>query len=113
MVRKLCPIAVAAALAAGAVSCRRTDVRSVLLDVPHMRNAACVELVTSRLRNVPGVKAETIRVDERRRRITVAYDSLFLSRKNIEFEIAEAGFEVNGVPADPGALAALPPECAP
>jgi copper chaperone CopZ len=95
-----------------AVSCRRQDVRKVLLEIPDMKNDACVRVVTAKLKGVPGVRSDGTVVDRRTRTVTVAYDSLILSRKNIEFAVAEAGFSANGVPADAKAAAALPPACA-
>jgi copper chaperone CopZ len=96
---------------AAVVSCRRQDVRGLVLQIPEMKNEACVEWITQRLRNVPGVRGDSIQADRAGRSVTVRYDSLILSRKNIEFAVAEAGFAANGVPAKPEAVAALPAAC--
>jgi len=106
-IRWLCLIALVLAL----LSCRKQDVRTVRLHVPDMQNDACEKIVVGRLKSVSGVKAETVRVDRPTRTVTVAYESLVLSRKNIEFAVAEIGFSANGVPADTKARAKLPPEC--
>jgi copper chaperone CopZ len=100
-----------AAVVLALVSCRKQDVRTLMLHIPDMQNDACEKVVVGRLKGVAGVKPETIRVDRPTRTVTVAYESLFLSRKNIEFAIAEVGFSANGVPADAEARAKLPPEC--
>ena len=51
------------------------------------------------------------RVDLAERKLAVTYDSLILSRKNIEFAVADAGFAANQVPANVEAMKKLPPEC--
>lgn len=95
------------------VSCRRHDLRTVRIDVPEMHNEACAELVKKALSRVENVKYAKTEVDLEKRRVIVTYESLKLSLKNVEFAIAKAGFDANDIPADPKALKALPPECAP
>ena len=58
-----------------------------------------------------GVKPQKLRFDLDARLVEVTYDSLFVARKNIEFTIADAGFNANEVPANSEAAASLPPEC--
>jgi hypothetical protein len=53
----------------------------------------------------------TIAVDLTNRTLRVRYDSLKMSLKNIEFAIADAGFEANNTPASASAAAQLPAEC--
>lgn len=101
-----------AGLALACVSCRRTDVRTVVIRVPQMRNQACVERVTDALKQARyGVKMETLQADLESRTVTVQYDSMQLSIKNMEFLIAEAGFDANEVPRDAAAAEKLPAEC--
>ena len=94
-----------------AVSCRRHDIRTVLIRVPQMKNEVCVEEVRRPLARVDGVRKAETAFDLERRHVTVTYDSLKLSMKNIEFAVAEAGFAANEVPADDKARAALPEAC--
>jgi len=98
-------------LVLAAVSCRRHDIRTVLIRVPRMKNAVCVEEVRRALARVEGVRDAETAFDLDRRHVIVTYDSLRLSLKNIEFAIAEAGFAANEVPADEKARAALPEAC--
>ena len=93
------------------VSCRTRDERTILVLVPEMKNAACSNIVAGAVTRCPGVNAATLRVDMTRRTVTVSYDSLMTALKNIEFAIAEAGFQANEVPAKKEAAAALPAEC--
>jgi len=96
--------------------CRRHDYRTITIDVPGMKNQKCVEIVTQAIVNelmrcMAFEPDKKIEVDMTRRTVTVTYDSLKLSVKNIEFAIAKAGFTANDVPADPSAYEKLPPEC--
>ena len=98
-------------LALVAVSCRTKDIRTVLVYVPEMKNAACGEIVMRAVSKCVGVDTSKTRVDLMKRTVTVTYDSLFTALKNVEFAIAEAGFQANEVPAKEDAAKALPPEC--
>jgi copper chaperone CopZ len=105
-------LVVAAAGALACASCRKTDVRTVVIRVPQMRSEACAERVKDALQQARyGVRQDTLRVDLERRTITIDYDSMQLSIKNIEFIVAEAGFDANEVPRDAEAAAKLPAEC--
>lgn len=99
-------------LALACASCRRTDVRTVVIRVPQMRSQGCVERVTDALKQARyGVKLDTLQVDLTNRTVTVQYDSMQLSIKNIEFLVAGAGFDANEVPRDAAAAEKLPAEC--
>jgi hypothetical protein len=54
---------------------------------------------------------DRVLTDLAQRRVTVTYDSLNMSLKNIEACIADSGFTANTIPARPDAAAKLPPEC--
>lgn len=97
--------------ALAAVSCRRYDVRTVTIHVPEMGNKECSRIVEDALAKVGGIQMDKLKVDTLSRTVTVMYDSLQLSIKNVEFAIAEAGFAANDVPAKREAQEALPPEC--
>ena len=98
-------------LAAMLSACRMQDVRTIRISVPAMRNPACTEVVRVALSKLQGVMGERTRFDLKRHTVTVSYDSLLLSLKNVEFAIADAGFAADEVPANTNAVAALPPEC--
>ena len=63
------------------------------------------------MNRIQGVLPDQTRVDLEKRAVTVTYDSLLTALKNIEFTIANAGFQANEVPANTNAVNALPPEC--
>ncbi len=107
-------------------SCRKEDVRTVVIEVPAMKNQACADRVVNALaeelaagptddvtrQRVHAVIASgVISTDIERRTATVVYDSLKLALKNLEFAVAKAGFDANNTPAEPQAAKALPPEC--
>jgi copper chaperone CopZ len=93
------------------VSCRRHDYRTVKIDVPDMKNKACEEVVRRAIAGVPALQAEKTEIDPVGRTVTVSYDSIVLSLKNVEFAIADAGFAADDVPANAEAAKALPAEC--
>jgi len=95
----------------GTVSCRKQDVRIARIHVPQMSGQACADRVVSVVRRVPGVQADMITIDRERRDVSVPYDSIKLSLKNIEYALAKAGFQANNIPADEKARAALPESC--
>ncbi len=94
-----------------AFGCRKQDIRMARIHVPQMSGQACADRVVSVVRRVPGVQADMITVDRERRDVAVPYDSIKLSLKNIEYALAEAGFQANDIPADEKARAALPEDC--
>ena len=98
-------------LALVTASCRTKDVRTVLIYVPEMRNIACSEIVVRAVSRCIGVVTSKVEVDLSRRTVTVSYDSLVTALKNLEFAIAEAGFQANEIPAKEDAARNLPPEC--
>jgi len=93
------------------VSCRQHDFRTIVVDVPEMKNQACVNVIVKTLGTSPGLSPKSVNFNTAKRQITVKYDSLLTADKNIEFLIAKAGFAVNAIPADKKAAVALPVEC--
>lgn len=91
--------------------CRREDIRTVTVSVPELRNRACAKVIGDSLSKQMGVKPEKLKFDLSSSTVDVTYDSLFIAKKNIEFAIANVGFQANEVPANTNATAALPPEC--
>jgi copper chaperone CopZ len=94
-----------------ATSCRTQDVRTIEIYVPEMRNHYCADIVMKVVAGIPGVQPDKTVIDMKHRTVTVTYESLSLSLKNIEFTIADAGFAANKVPANEEARKKLPPEC--
>lgn len=92
-------------------SCRQSDLRTVEIKVPDLKNDACAKIIANAVGRQVGVKPGSIGVDFQRRLVILQYESLVTAIKNIEFAIAEAGFQANEVPAKEEAARALPPEC--
>lgn len=80
------------------MSCRQQDVRTVTLTCPQVVGARAAEVVVRALSKADGVRVDSIRVEDGK--VTVTYDSMKLAIKNIEFTIAEAGFDAGDIPAD-------------
>ncbi|HMO51400.1 MAG TPA: heavy-metal-associated domain-containing protein [Kiritimatiellia bacterium] len=89
--------------------CFRNDQRVVTFNVPQMQAQECLNFLSGRLRGAEGV--EDVRGDFTAGTVTVTFNGLKLALKNIEFIIAEAGFDVNDTPGAPDARAALPVPC--
>ena len=92
------------------VSCRQHDFRELTLHVPDMHNQASVQIVMQALSRGPGIKPNSVLLDPDKRIVRLTYDSLLSADKNFEYLVAEAGFAVNGIPANEKARAALPLE---
>jgi hypothetical protein len=93
--------------------CRLADVRTFVIQSPGIRNEACAQRVRKSLAPLRGIEFDKLVFDFAAGSVTVRYDSMQLGRKNIELAITEAGFDANGLPANPVAKAALPPDCRP
>jgi hypothetical protein len=90
-------------------SCRQKDMREVVIKVPGLKNQACAKVIQDAFMRQPGI--ESIRPDFQKHEIAFTYNSMVIAIKNIEFTIAEAGFNANDIRARTNAIAALPPEC--
>jgi copper chaperone CopZ len=93
------------------VSCRKVDLRTHTINTPGMKNEACAIVIRNSLEATAGVKKDSIETDLEARKVTVTYDGLILNLKNIEFAIADVGFQANEVPANQKAYDALPDVC--
>ncbi len=91
------------------LGCRQHDWRELVLHVPDIHDDASVQHVMQALSRAPGIKPGSVVVDLENRRIGLLYDSLEAADMNYVHLVARAGFEVNGIPADETARAALPP----
>ncbi len=76
-----------------------------MIDVPGMQNETHAAMVLHAMRTIPGVDTNSVRLDFTKHTVTVRYESLVASLKNIEMAIADAGFSANDVPANPEAAA--------
>lgn len=111
MTRSLISSVLVAALMLCANSCRQADIRTIKIDVPEMNNSVCAEIIGRAVAGLKGVVPDKTVADLSERTVTVTYDSLKLSLKNVEFAIADAGFQANDVPANAEQRAKLPQSC--
>ncbi len=74
-----------------------------------MKNQACATIIGNALHKQPGVVS--VRPDFQTHQVTVTFNSMVIAKMNIEFIIADAGFDANDTEASPTAIAKLPPEC--
>ena len=95
----------------GVVSCRQADVRTAAIHVPGMKNEACANLIIKALATQQGVYPTQVVVRLEAQTIEVRFDSLTKSLKNLEYCVADAGFDANDIPGKPEAKNALPPDC--
>lgn len=109
MIARLMMILLGALLLNG---CRVADVRTFEIQVPKMVNQACADVVQKAVVTILP-EPDAVKIDLERRVVMATYNSLIMSRKNIEFVIADAGFEANGVPANKDAESKLPEACRP
>ncbi len=90
-------------------ACRQRDIRTVTIDVPRMQGEECAGIVYNVLASLNGVRAESLEMEPGA--VTVTYDSMRLALKNLEYALAEAGFQANEIPPDPDARERLPERC--
>ena len=95
-------IGIALALLALA-GCRQKDVREFTVEVPALTQTNEVA-VTTAIRNALagccGIDMASLQFDSANHCLRLRYDSMQIAKKNIEMEIAKAGFEANGVKPD-------------
>jgi copper chaperone CopZ len=124
----------------GVVGCRKNDYRVLEFRVPEMKNEACAEIVREAInstvrikvdrsgpRESPSAKAAReralskmdIEIDLESRTVRLWYDSIITAQKNIEYQVAEAGFRVETqsrgetivIPANKDTQEKLPEAC--
>lgn len=93
------------------VSCRQHDYRTVKIKVPQMNNAECAQMVGQALTNKVGVDPETITINLDEKTVQIKYDSMQTALKNLEFFIADVGFDAGPIPANKDAREKLPASC--
>lgn len=94
------PVAFAFVVVVGlaCISCRQQDIRTVTITCPQVVGGRSADVVIKALSRTDGVKVDSIRVEDGK--VTVTYDSMKVAIKNLEFTIAEAGFDAGEIPAD-------------
>lgn len=80
------------------MSCRQQDIRTVTVACPELVGAKAADVVVKALSKSEGVLGDSIKIEDGK--VTVMYDSMKTAIKNIEFTIAEAGFNAGEIPAD-------------
>jgi copper chaperone CopZ len=95
--------------AATTLSCRRQDVRTVLIEIPEMATDELAQTALRAAASIPGVRSDKCSYNLPTRTLTITFDSLSSSLKNIEVAIADAGFTANDVPANAEAKRRLVP----
>jgi hypothetical protein len=86
------------------ISCRRQDVRTVLIEIPEMTSEEVGRKALGAAGTIPGVMSDKCRIDLATKTLVVVFDSLNASVKNIEFAIADVGLTANNVPANAEAV---------
>ena len=76
--------------------CRRTDVRDFEVAIPAL-TVESEAAIRSALSRFGGVEGNSLKFDQKAKKLVLRYDSMQLAKKNIEMAIAKAGFEANGV----------------
>lgn len=116
----------------------RNDVKSHTVHVPGLKSAACFTIIESTFRFIDGDREMDdphrgyydVSVDMEQKHVTVTFNSLVTSSRNVEHMIADAGFAVRSlaplapvdgapggqtapyeIPANQAAYDALPKEC--
>jgi len=92
-------IATALALLALA-GCRQKDERDFTINVPALveKDAEAVSgVIRSALAGCSGIDMTSLQFDPQNHCVRLRYDSMQTAEKNLEFAIAKAGFEANGV----------------
>lgn len=91
--------------------CFRVETETIVLEVPKMTSLECAQVLQRVLSEVQGV--ESVEPDIQNQVLTVRYHSVTIARKNIEYVVSGAGFEIadNDAPVDPEKRKALPENC--
>ena len=94
--KNMTAIVLAAAVCAAAAGCRRTDVREFSISIPGLGEADRGR-VTEALCRYEGTLRDSIAFDFAAGEVKCRYDSMKVAKKNLEMELAAAGFVANGV----------------
>lgn len=86
--------------------CFRNDLRTETFKIQQLRSEESAKLIAQALRPVVGIKE--IRPNFETRELTVVFEGLESYKKNIEYAVVKAGFDLPNWPADPADKAKLP-----
>ncbi len=100
-----------AILAMSAAGCRKHDIRTAAIYVPGLKHPSCAKFIVASLAREQAIPVKDIEVRMETKTIYVRYNSLQRSVKNLEFAIANVGFDANEVPANDEAREKLPDGC--
>ncbi|MCU0856862.1 MAG: hypothetical protein MUC65_00470 [Pontiellaceae bacterium] len=89
-----------------ASGCFRNNIRSETFHLEQLRNEESVNILRNALRQVDGVKE--LQPNLREHTLTVIFNGLNSQKKNVEYAIIKAGFDLPNWPADPADKAKLP-----
>ena len=83
--------------------CRQKDERDFSINVPALSQeseGSVTNAIQQALAGCIGVDKSSIQFDSANHCVKLRYDSMQTAKKNLEFAIAKAGFEANGVKPD-------------
>lgn len=91
--------------------CFRQTKMTATIRIPALRSETGAALVLQALAEGMGDEVSVLSVDTTAGKIQVSYDSLRIALRNLQHRIAEAGFDVDDLPANPEARSKLPVDC--
>lgn len=103
------------------ISCYRNEMRSLEIHVPAMAGEVCKKVIMKQFLPLRGLEQDSIIFDYDKRMISLSYNSLEISSKNLEHAVAKAGFDVHApyrgeekkilLEGNPAAKKKLSPSC--
>lgn len=87
----------------------REDIREATFWIPAVSSQECLGILHEVLSRSGMVRE--MRVEEGEGKLTVVYNSRYTAKKNIEYGIAAAGFDIDETVGDPDAKRRLPEAC--
>ena len=87
----------------------RNDIHTHVFSVPKAGSQDCVKVILDILGSAAGV--QHVEPDPANATLTVTFDTRVTALKNIEYALAEAGFDVDASVGRAAAKAALPENC--
>lgn len=87
----------------------RNDIHTHTFRVPKVKSPECGQLILNVLAKVGGIT--DVKPNSADGTLTISFDSRTTALKNIEFALAEAGFDVDDSVGRPAAKAKLPEGC--
>lgn len=90
-------------------ACYRNETVEIVYSVPKLASEECSSLVLKALGTLEGILSA--KPDLVNHTLTVTYNSRLLARKNIEYAVMEAGFDIDQSAGTAAAKAQLPGSC--